>query len=172
MLQDDPLQTYGARAVQALLSSELVPQRFSPAEQHVLALLLDDYSNVAIALARATSPRTVANQIASLLRKVGLCSRAELIAWVADILPPDIRCDWSRRLALLLAVGEPAFTPRVRQAISLRARGHSVKFISYELGVAPSTVSAELKAAMRRLEIRSSLELCALFGPARATAAA
>jgi DNA-binding CsgD family transcriptional regulator len=172
MIQGAPLQPYGARTVLALLSCDDATQRLTPAERHVLALILDDCSNADIALARARSPRTVANQIASLLRKFGRCSRAELIARAANLLHQDIRRDWSLRAAPLLAAGEPALTPRETRAISLRARGHSVKFISYELGVAPSTVSAELKAARRRLDIRSTLELCALFGPARASAAA
>lgn len=50
------------------------------AEDEVLALLLDGYNNAAIAKARGTSPRTAANQVASIFRKLGVASRAELAA--------------------------------------------------------------------------------------------
>jgi DNA-binding NarL/FixJ family response regulator len=51
----------------------------TPAEQEVLRLVGEGASNQAIARARATSVRTVANQVASLLRKLGASSRFELI---------------------------------------------------------------------------------------------
>lgn len=54
--------------------------RCTDAERAVLRLLVDGASNVAIARARGCSPRTVANQVASLLRKAGARSRFELIA--------------------------------------------------------------------------------------------
>jgi DNA-binding CsgD family transcriptional regulator len=50
------------------------------AEQDVLARVLAGHSNAAIARARGTSPRTVANQIAALLRRFELGSRRALIA--------------------------------------------------------------------------------------------
>jgi DNA-binding NarL/FixJ family response regulator len=52
----------------------------TPAEGEVLAFLLDGYDNASIAEARKTSPRTVANQVASIFRKLGVASRAELAA--------------------------------------------------------------------------------------------
>lgn len=60
-------------------------QGLTVAEQEVLALLLDGYDNAAIAEARSTSPRTAANQIASIFRKVGVTSRAELAAKVSAL---------------------------------------------------------------------------------------
>ena len=50
------------------------------AEQEVVALLLDGHDNASIAAARKTSPRTTANQVASIFRKLGVASRAELAA--------------------------------------------------------------------------------------------
>ena len=44
----------------------------------MVRLLLDGKSNKAIAAARATSERTVANQLASIYRKLGVNSRSEL----------------------------------------------------------------------------------------------
>lgn len=52
----------------------------SPAEEHVLSLLLDGYDNASIAEARNTSARTTANQVAKIFRKLGVGSRAELAA--------------------------------------------------------------------------------------------
>jgi DNA-binding NarL/FixJ family response regulator len=49
------------------------------AEEEVLAYLLDGWTNRAIADARRTSPRTIANQVAALLRKLGAGSRFELL---------------------------------------------------------------------------------------------
>ena len=51
----------------------------APGEREVLRLLLAGLSNSEIAAARGTSARTVANQVASLLKKLGARSRYELI---------------------------------------------------------------------------------------------
>ncbi len=56
------------------------PPAMSPAECDVLARVLAGHSNAAIARARGTSPRTVANQVAELLRRFQLRSRRDLIA--------------------------------------------------------------------------------------------
>lgn len=48
------------------------------AEAEVAALAIEGKSNAEIAAARDTSVRTVANQMASILRKLGLGSRREL----------------------------------------------------------------------------------------------
>lgn len=55
----------------------------SPAERDVVAQILEGRSNADIARARGTSPRTVANQIQSLFRKLGVGSRAELAVCAA-----------------------------------------------------------------------------------------
>ncbi len=73
----------------ALLSWPVQPTALAPAiprptytaaEREVLAFVLDGATNAAIADARGTSLRTVANQIASLLRKSDASSRLELFA--------------------------------------------------------------------------------------------
>lgn len=67
-----------------LFSFELEPaptvEGLSPVEQEVLTLVLDGWSNAAIARSRGTSPRTVANQVASIFRKAQVGSRAALTA--------------------------------------------------------------------------------------------
>ncbi len=67
--------------------SEPAPARptvrpLTAAETAVLALLLEGASNADIARRRASSVRTVANQVASIFRKHGVRSRAELVALV------------------------------------------------------------------------------------------
>jgi DNA-binding NarL/FixJ family response regulator len=52
------------------------------AEQEVATLLLDGRDNAGIAKERGTSLRTTANQVASIFRKLGVSSRAELAAKV------------------------------------------------------------------------------------------
>ena len=52
----------------------------TPAEQSVLELLRKGASNAEIAHARSVSVRTVANQVAAILRRTRASSRYELIA--------------------------------------------------------------------------------------------
>lgn len=61
----------------------------TPAEEEVLALLLDGYDNASIAQARKTSPRTTANQVATIFRKLGVASRAELVAKLSSLSPEE-----------------------------------------------------------------------------------
>jgi DNA-binding CsgD family transcriptional regulator len=62
----------------------------TPAERHVALALLDGRSNAEIAALRGSSPRTIANQVASLYRKLGVGSRAELAARWAGALAPVV----------------------------------------------------------------------------------
>lgn len=55
------------------------PAVLTSAERDVLARVVGGESNRAIATARRTSVRTIANQVASLLRKTGATSRFDLI---------------------------------------------------------------------------------------------
>jgi len=54
--------------------------RLTQAERQVAAGVLDGRTNAAIAMARRTSCRTVANQLAAIYRKLGVSSRWELAA--------------------------------------------------------------------------------------------
>ncbi len=56
-----------------------IPPPLSRAESEVLRRVVKGESNKAIAKARKTSERTIANQVASLLRKTKASSRFELI---------------------------------------------------------------------------------------------
>jgi DNA-binding NarL/FixJ family response regulator len=55
------------------------PETLSVAERDVLLRIVRGDTNAAIAKARQTAVRTVANQVASLLKKTGAASRYELI---------------------------------------------------------------------------------------------
>jgi DNA-binding CsgD family transcriptional regulator len=57
-----------------------LPETLSAAEREVAVALLEGLSNSEIAVARRTSARTVANQVGSLFRKLGVRSRAEAVA--------------------------------------------------------------------------------------------
>lgn len=55
------------------------------AEMEVTLAMLAGRSNAEIAQARNTSPRTVANQVASIFRKLGVQSRSDLVARCRNI---------------------------------------------------------------------------------------
>ena len=161
-----PAPTAAAAAVLATLAANADVPVLTPAEREVLALVLDSRSNAEIAELRARALRTVANQITGLLRKFRVVSRTELTAVVARIVHGEPWFTETQRNAPSLASVLSRLKPRQRLVMRLRARGHSIKYIGYELGVAPSTASTDLKSAMRELQIRSCLELCTRFGAA------
>jgi DNA-binding CsgD family transcriptional regulator len=68
----------------------------SAAEADVLELILAGGSNREIAGARCTSERTVANQVASLFRKLGVSSRSELAAHASWFAPELARARGQR----------------------------------------------------------------------------
>jgi DNA-binding NarL/FixJ family response regulator len=57
-----------------------LPTALSGAESDVARRIVAGEANEAIARARGTSLRTVANQVASIFRKLGVASRSELVA--------------------------------------------------------------------------------------------
>jgi DNA-binding CsgD family transcriptional regulator len=76
-LQTGPTPCRGAGANEAF--------HLSSAQREVLDLLIEGHSNAEIARRRGRSPRTVAHQVASLFRRLGVASRAELFALVARL---------------------------------------------------------------------------------------
>ncbi|MHB8417534.1 MAG: response regulator transcription factor [Myxococcales bacterium] len=71
----------GGRRFAALveeLGAGAAPGSVTPAEREVACLLCRGASNQAIAAQRGTSLRTVANQVSSLMRKLGVDSRVQL----------------------------------------------------------------------------------------------
>jgi DNA-binding CsgD family transcriptional regulator len=57
-----------------------LPPELTKAEREVCRMIELGCSNAQIAAARGTAPRTVANQVASIFQKLGVASRAELLA--------------------------------------------------------------------------------------------
>ncbi len=55
-------------------------QRLTPSEYDVARLLVEGNSHVKIATLRKSSPRTVANHLSSIFRKLGVSGRGELLA--------------------------------------------------------------------------------------------
>jgi DNA-binding CsgD family transcriptional regulator len=70
-----------------------LPQRdtLTSAEREVVDLALRGESNAEVARSRGTSVRTVANQMASAFRKLGIGSRGELIGRFARATAPVAR---------------------------------------------------------------------------------
>jgi DNA-binding CsgD family transcriptional regulator len=64
-------------------SALLLPPGLTDAEREVVAAVVEGKSNAAIAAERGRSARTVANQVNSVFRKLGVGSRAELVALCA-----------------------------------------------------------------------------------------
>jgi DNA-binding NarL/FixJ family response regulator len=62
------------------LARPALPHCLSAAEGEVAVALVEGLSNAEIAAARRTSTRTVANQVASLFRKLDVRSRSEAVA--------------------------------------------------------------------------------------------
>lgn len=73
--------THGDQELLVLVvAAGTAPASLGAAEREVLALIRAGLSNAAIARARRRSVRTVANQVSSILRKLGATSRAALTA--------------------------------------------------------------------------------------------
>ncbi len=71
----------GGDAGRALLSfTPAARPRLTEAERDVVLGVVSGLSNAEIAARRSASPRTVANQLAAIFRKLGVDSRAELTA--------------------------------------------------------------------------------------------
>lgn len=70
-----------------------LPAALTAAEREVVALILDGKSNAAIAKARGVAVRTVANQVASILRKLDVESRSALIARLTQAATTGSRLD-------------------------------------------------------------------------------
>lgn len=71
----------------------------------------------------------------------------------------------------MVATRAPAHAPRAplldareRVALSMRARGHRVKVIAYELGVSQASVSRAITSAMKKLGLRGLADVLRFGG--------
>jgi DNA-binding CsgD family transcriptional regulator len=118
----------------------------TPAEQAVLERLLAGESNVAIARRRGTSARTVANQVASIFKKIGVGSRRQLLPWTRLDSVAGERGGAEHR-----AEKAAGLTRRERQVLERVLAGESNKAVAHALGTSPGTVGALLSRALRKM---------------------
>ncbi len=76
-------ETFGVLSY-SVFEGEQTLRELTAAENAVAELVFAGLGNAAIAAARSSSPRTVANQIASIFRKLCIGSRVELVALLAE----------------------------------------------------------------------------------------
>lgn len=127
--------------------------KLTPAEQLVLNGIVAGASNETIARCRGTSARTVANQVASVFRKFGVGSRAELVARL------HVGSKSAEPHEEALAHAHAPLTAGERETLSRAVLGHSNKQVAHDLGLAPSTVAGHLAKAAAKLGARSRVEL-------------
>jgi DNA-binding CsgD family transcriptional regulator len=75
-----PFEAGGQQYVRLAIPLARLPAKLTSAERDVVALILAGKSNAQIANARGVALRTVANQVASILRKMRVGSRSALLA--------------------------------------------------------------------------------------------
>jgi DNA-binding CsgD family transcriptional regulator len=79
-LRATPVTVGGARFVLLGFERSDLPDHLTPAERQVVLAVLAGLSNAEVARLRGSSPRTVANQLATIFKKLGVRSRSELAA--------------------------------------------------------------------------------------------
>lgn len=135
--------------------------------------LIDGTGRVAHAAGRATAPRArealrEAARRLDAARTQRLDARERLSLWRALTAGRWSVCDAfdsDGRRFVIARPNEPSapagalLSERERQVVAEVALGRSNKLIGYELGISPSTVSAHLATASRKLQVRSRLEL-------------
>lgn len=122
-------------------------QALSPREKQVALLVTDGLSNRQVARLLHVSERTVASHLATILRRLGLTSRAGLPA----------------ALGLPSSGWEGELTPRQAEVAGLVARGLSNNRISTELGVSVKTVEKHVGDALARTGLPSRTALAAAW---------
>ena len=125
----------------------------TPSELHVARLAAAGLSNADIARVRGSSVRTVANQMASVLRQLGVASRRAL-ATLADFtrdLPSASDADWR------------TLSGRERDVLEMVTAGTPQKVIALELGLAPSTICEALRSTRERLGFGTFADLARAY---------
>lgn len=130
----------GPISLQAIADRKLL----TCAEMDVLFRVLEGRSNSDIATERATSVRTVANQIAKIFRKLGVRSRRELAAHSSSLRREDATCS-------------AGLTPRERVVFDRAMRGWSDKQIADSLGASTGAIGALLTKARRKLQLSTGV---------------
>ncbi len=133
--------------------------RLTAAERAIAALVAGGYSNQQIARLRGTAPRTIANQLAGLYRKLGVTSRVEM----AHAL--DAQLDEGEAITPT-AVALQLLSETEKQTLETAARGVPIKVIAIDLGLAPHTIGARLRRCAHKLGMGSRITLLRACGRA------
>lgn len=167
-----------------VLSYDLVdpelPSCLTRAEAAVARLLLRGASMTEIALARSASPRTVANQVRAVYKKMHVQCRIELCVLLrsrAELAQESIEA-WHRvttgswriekctekngtrfMLARWARVPVPLMSVREHRVLALRARACSIKWIACELGMSIASVSRAIASGLKKLRLTSCSDL-------------
>jgi len=169
----------GARHLLVRLPVPAIPlSLLTAAERAVVSAALAGQSNVAIARARGTSTRTVANQLSSAYAKLGVRSRGELAKTltarggqpnpaIRELLSGAWtlveRVDAGERRWAIARPSSERLEPSERRALELRAEGASLACIAAALGVSEPTASRRVRSGMRKLGVSSVAELAGVF---------
>lgn len=127
------------------------------AELAIAPLVAQGCTNEEIARVRGTAPRTVANQLAALYRKLGVTSRVEMVrALDAQLDEGDAVAPSANALRLLSRVE--------KETLETAARGVPMKVIAIDLGLAPHTIAARLQRCAHKLGMGSRITLLRACG--------
>lgn len=173
------LELAGAHHLLVRLPPPALPARgLTPAERAVVEAALAGLSNADIARARSTSTRTIANQLSSAYKKLGVRSRGALAHKLCE---PSEQNDLTTRELLTgswtlaehadsgerrWAIARPSPTrlePSELRALALRAKGASLATIAHDLGVSEATASRRAKSGMQKLGVSTVTELARLL---------
>lgn len=169
------LELAGAHHLLVRLPPPALPARgLTPAERAVVEAALAGLSNADIARARATSTRTIANQLSSAYKKLGVRSRGALAHKLCD--PTEQRSELLSGAWTLVeradsgeqrwAIARPSaarLEPSELRALALRAKGASLVSIAQDLGVSEATASRRAKRGMQKLGVSTVTELARLL---------
>ncbi len=135
-----------------LLAPERPPaalEQLSPREQDVVLLVARGRTNGEIAETLGLSPRTVETHRAGAMRRLGVRSRADLVAYAID----------TGLLDAPNALARPPLTEREWGILRLVALGYSNDAIATRLALSSRTVEMHRASAMRSLGMRTRGEL-------------
>ncbi len=133
-------------------------ERLTQSEAAILEQLARGDTNADIARARGRSIRTVAKQVSTVMAKLEVTSRRQLLA----VLRKAYACVGTARstpLILHTAKRKPLLTEREQAVVQRAMQGESNKEISFDLLVSTSTVAVLLSRGVHKLGVGSLAEL-------------
>jgi DNA-binding NarL/FixJ family response regulator len=159
------------------IDSLQVPPDFTSAERDVLTLVMEGLSNEEIAARRACSPRTVANQLAAMLRKAGVYNRTELVAactrnrsapsGTAPVWGEFVAGRWrvaeleraNRLVRCVAEESDAALSREEQQIVEEAAQGTPNKLLAADSGLGQAAATKRLARALRKLGVLRRTQL-------------